>query len=119
MHQILLERKVTTSCEDDLPATLLSEFLPELEEPIAFLFRESVRSHTWPVSWKMEKHVVIPKSFPPKDKKDVRNLGLTPYLSKCLEYILLMWIWPFIAPFISLSQVGGISGCSTALAMSN
>ena len=28
VNQILLERKVTTSCDDDLPATLLSEFLP-------------------------------------------------------------------------------------------
>ena len=43
---------------------------------------------------------------------DLRNLGLTQFLSKRLEWFLIQWIWPYIAPHLDLDQLGGLPGCS-------
>ena len=42
----------------------------------------------------------------------MRNLGLTPFISKRLEWFLIKWIWPFIEPHLDLDQLGGLPGCS-------
>ena len=43
---------------------------------------------------------------------DLRNLGLTPFFSKRLEWFLIQWIWPYIGHHIDLDQLGGLPGCS-------
>ena len=48
----------------------------------------------------------------PQSEDDLRNLGLTPFFSKRLEWILIKWIWPYISPHIDLDQLGGLPGCS-------
>ena len=48
----------------------------------------------------------------PMSEDDLRNLGLTPFLSKRLEWFLIQWIWPYIAPHLDLDQLGGLPGCS-------
>ena len=49
----------------------------------------------------------------PQTLNDLRNLGLTRFLSKCLEWIVIQWIWPYIGPYVSIDQLGGTKGCST------
>ena len=61
----------------------------------------------------MEHQLVIPKVPVPKSKDDLRNLGLSPFFSKCLEWVLVGWLWPTISKFISNDQLGGMSGCGT------
>ena len=96
----------------DIPVKLLNEFLPELTAPIAAIYREAIETHSWPGSYKKEHHIPINKVPNPQSEDDLRNLGLTPFFSKRLEWILIQWIWPYISPHIDLDQLGGLPGCS-------
>ena len=48
----------------------------------------------------------------PQSEDDLRNLGLTPFFSKRLEWLLIQWIWPYISPHLDVDQLGGLPGCS-------
>ena len=108
----LKKGRKTCGVPGDLPVKILEEFLPELTAPIAAIYREAIASHCWPESYKKEFHIPINKVPLPQSEDDLRNLGLTPYLSKRLEYFLIKWIWPYISPHIDLDQLGGLPGCS-------
>ena len=43
---------------------------------------------------------------------DLRGIGMTNWVSKQLEKIVLDWIWPYIEPYIDKVQMGGVPGCS-------
>ena len=92
----------------DLHPTIVKGCMTELAHPVGVLFRDSVESHTWPSVWKMEHQIMINKIPVPQDKDDLRNLGLSPYLSKCLELVLVMWLWPVISKSLSFEQLGGM-----------
>ena len=112
VYEGLKKGKKTCSVPGDIPVKILNEFLPELTAPIAAIYREAVATHTWPRSYKKEYHLPINKVPLPKSEDDLRNLGLTPFLSKRLEWFLIQWIWPYIEPHIDLDQLGGLPGCS-------
>ena len=112
VHEGLAKGKKTCSVPGDIPVRILDEFLPELTTPIAAIYREAIASHTWPVPFKKEYHLPINKVPQPKSEDDLRNLGLTPFFSKRLEWFVIQWIWPYIAPHIDLDQLGGLPGCS-------
>ena len=95
-----------------IPVKILNEYLPELTAPIAAIFRECIATHTWPDSYKKEFHLPISKVPLPNSEDDLRNLGLTPFISKCLEWFLIKWIWPYIEPHLDHNQLGGLPGCS-------
>ena len=69
-------------------------------------------THSWPKPFKKEYHLPINKVPQPQSEDDLRNLGLTPFLSKQLEWFLIQWIWPYIDHHIDLDQLGGLPGCS-------
>ena len=102
VHDALKKGKKTCSVPGDIPTKILSEFLPELTAPIAAIFREAILSHSWPESYKKEYHLPINKVPLPQSEDDLRNLGLTQFLSKRLEWFLIQWIWPYIEPHIDL-----------------
>ena len=108
----LMKGKKTCSVPGDIPAKILSEFLPEITAPIAAIYREAIASHTWPASYKKEYHLPINKVPIPKSEDDLRNLGLTPFFSKRLEWFLIQWIWPYVSPHLDPDQLGGLPGCS-------
>ena len=112
VYDALKKGKKTCSVPGDIPVRLLNEFLPELTAPIAAIYREAIQTHSWPGSYKKEHHIPINKVPNPKSEDDLRNLGLTPFFSKRLEWILIQWIWPYISPHIDLDQLGGLPGCS-------
>ena len=114
-HQVyegLKKGKKTCSVPGDIPTKILHEFLPELTTPVAAIYREAIATHTWPQPYKKEYHLPISKVPLPKSEDDLRNLGLTPFFSKRLEWFLIQWIWPFIEPHIDPDQLGGLPGCS-------
>ena len=71
-----------------------------------------MRTHEWPSSWKKEYHVPIKKIPAPKSEDDIRGIGLTSWVSKQLERLLLKWIWPYVRPHLDPDQMGGVPGCS-------
>ena len=112
VFEVLKKGKKTCSVNGDIPIKILEEFLPELTPPVAAIFREAISTHCWPKSYKKEFHIPINKVPSPQSEDDLRNLGLTPYFSKRLEWLLIQWIWPFISPHIDVDQLGGLPGCS-------
>ena len=112
VYEILKKGKKTCSVPGDLPVRIVEEFLPELTAPIAAIYREAIATHSWPESFKKEYHLPISKVPTPQSEDDLRNLGLTPFFSKRLEYFLIQWLWPYISPHIDLDQLGGLPGCS-------
>ena len=112
VYGALKRGKKTCSVPGDIPPKILVEFLPELTAPIAAIYREAIATHTWPDTYKKEYHLPIPKVPSPKSEDQLRNLGLTPFISKRLEWLLIQWIWPFISPHLDPDQLGGLPGCS-------
>ena len=112
VYEGLKKGKKTCSVPGDIPIKILDEFLPELTSPVAAIYREAIETHSWPRSYKKEYHLPINKIPSPQSEDDLRNLGLTPFFSKRLEWFLIQWIWPYINHHIDLDQLGGLPGCS-------
>ena len=112
VYECLKRGKKTCSVPGDIPIRLLNEFLPEITAPVAAIYRESIATHTWPKSFKKEYHLPIKKVPQPQSEDDLRNLGLTPFISKRLEWLLIQWIWPYVQHHLDLDQLGGLPGCS-------
>ena len=83
------EGKEICSVPGDLPTKILDEFLPEFTTPIAAIYRGVLSSHEWPKSCKKEYHLPIGKVPLPQSEDELRNLGLTPFFSKRLEWFLI------------------------------
>ena len=112
VYECLKKGKKTCSVPGDIPLKILKEFLPEFTTTNAAIFREAVSTRPWPQSYKKEYHLPMNKIPPSKTEDDLRNLGLTPFHSKRLEWLLIQWIWPFIEPHLDIDQFGGLPGCS-------
>ena len=104
--------KKTDSIPGDIPKAVLKEFLPELATPFTAILKEAVASHTWPSNWKKEFHLPIQKIPSPQSEDDLRGIGLTSWISKQLERLVLNWIWPYVKPHLDRDQMGGVPGCS-------
>ena len=104
--------KKTDSVPGDIPADILKEFLPEFTTPITAIIKEAIETHTWPNIFKKEFHLPLKKIPAPQSEDDLRGIGLTNWISKQLERVVLNWIWPFISHHIDPDQMGGVPGCS-------
>ena len=114
-HQIYEQMnaaKKTDSVPGDIPSSILKEFLPEFVAPVTTILKQAVETHTWPNVYKKEYHLPLKKIPAPQDEDDIRGIGLTSWVSKQLERLVLNWIWPFIHPQINTDQMGGMPGCS-------
>ena len=87
--------------------------MAELAHPVSCVYKEAVETHTWPGKWKIEKQILIKKCPRPETKDDMRNLGLSPFLNKGLESILVDWLWPYVGKYVTRDQAGGQKGFST------
>ena len=92
VYEGLKKGKITCSVPGDLPVRIVQEFLPELTAPVAAIYREAIATHCWPKAFKKEYHLPINKVPIPQSEDDLRNLGLTPFFSKHLEWFLIQWI---------------------------
>ena len=112
IYEELLGAKKTCSVPGDIPKEILEEFLPEFCTPITAIINKTFSSHQWPSSFKKEYGVPINKVPVPESEDDLRSIGLTPFLSKRIENLLIKWIWKYLSPHIGSDQLGGLPGCS-------
>ena len=112
IYQELAGAKKTCSVPGDIPTDILNEFLPEFCTPIAAIINKSFATHQWPDNFKKEYGVPINKTPVPESEDDLRSIGLTPFISKRMEKLLIRWIWKYLEPHIGLDQLGGLPGCS-------
>ena len=73
---------------------------------------EAVSSHTWPDIYKKEYHLPLKKVPVPETEDNLRGIGMTAWVSKQLERLILDWIWPYLEPHLDPDQMGGRRGCS-------
>ena len=84
--------KKIDSVPGDVPIAILKEFLPEFAFAVTCILKEAVSSTIWPDEFKREYHLPLKKIPIPKSEDDVRGIGLTSWISKQLERLVLNWI---------------------------
>ena len=92
VYQNTKEAKKTDSVPGDIPAKILKEFLPEFATPVTTILKNAVETHTWPEIYKKEYHLPLKKIPAPQNEDDIRGIGLTSFVSKQLERLVLNWI---------------------------
>ena len=111
--KLLSSKKPNSLVPGDLPVKLVKEFIPELSEPITLIYNKITQSAEYPLQWKIEYQLAIPKVTPPLSEDDVRNISSTAYLSKQYESFIGDWIFLYIEPFLDPGQCGGLKGSSS------
>ncbi|XP_063966698.1 uncharacterized protein LOC135156869 [Lytechinus pictus] len=115
VHQELRKLNASKSCHhDDVPVRLITEFAPELAEPLAMIFNSSLESGIFPDCWKNSDIVPIPKTFPCNSVDLLRLISLTPTFAKVFESFLTKWLYQDIRNKIDKQQFGNIKGSSTS-----
>ena len=89
IYNELIHAKKTCSVPGDIPTDILDEFLPEFISPITQIINKSFSTHEWPQMFKKEYGVPIQKIPNPDSEDDLRSIGLTPFLSKRMEKLLI------------------------------
>ena len=89
IYQILSLSKKTSSVPGDIPMKILTEFLPELTDPITRIFTSAIQEGVYPSDFKVEYISPIPKCYPPESFEDLRPLSLTQFFSKKFEELIL------------------------------
>ena len=101
----------------DLPRKLVTEFGPELSNPVCKIFN-SIISYAkqgavkWPTSWKQEFGTPLQKIPDPQCEDDLRVISLTSFFSKVLEKFVLEWLMIYIGDKLDPKQFGGLKGSS-------
>ena len=116
-QRITRANKPKSGVPGDLPRKLVSEFSPELSEPICKIFNSIVSDAKqgtvkWPTSWKQEFGTPIQKIPNPYCEDDLRVISLTPFFSKVLEKFVLEWLMVYIGEKLDPKQFGGLKGNS-------
>ena len=97
---------------DAISNRLLRDFAQQLALPICAIFNSSIQQSYVPVIWRSADMVPLPKKKPLSNlAKDLRQISLTPVLSKTLESFVVGWMKSECVH--SDSQYGAISGRST------
>ena len=109
-HEVLLRinkaKKPNGMVPGDLPKKLVKLFAATLAPTITAIFNNISRSADYPRMWKIEHQIAIPKSYPPQNEDDLRNLAKTPFWSKIYESFIGGWLLPKIKPYLDPGQCG-------------
>ena len=116
-EKIKRANKPKSGVPGDLPRKLVSEFSPELAEPICKIFNNIVSfskqgAVKWPTPWKQEYGTPLEKTPDPQSEDDLRVISLTPFFSKVLEKFVLDWLMFYIGGKLDPKQFGGLAGSS-------
>ena len=103
-------KKTNSTVSGDVLPRLVRAFHHDLAVPIQKIFNSVFATASWPLSWKTETTVVIPKVSNPESLGDCRNISCTAFMSKVLESFLLEDIRKEIPP--DAIQYGGVKSCS-------
>ena len=116
-ERISKANKPKSGVPGDLPKKLVSEFGPELAEPVCSIFNsivETAKQGTakWPSSWKLEYGTPLQKVTNPQSEDDLRVISLTTFFSKVLEKFVVEWLMKYIGDKFDPKQFGGLKGSS-------
>ena len=90
----------------DLPRKVLKHCIEEIAVPAQLLFNKIIESAEYPLKWKIEHQVPIPKLHPPETENDLRNIAKTSFLSKVFETFIAEFLLKAIEPHLDLNQCG-------------
>ena len=110
--KILKAKKPRSGTKHDLPKELIQEFAPEITVPLTKLINKIFCSGEWPLHWKQENVVPIPKNPSPQSEDQLRPIALTPFFSKVTEHFVVEWLLEIIGPKLDFRQYGGLKGNS-------
>jgi hypothetical protein len=102
-----------STCEKEIPQRLIRENLAKLAPELAVFFTRIFLSDQYPKPWKTETTIPIPKKPNPSELSDLRNISLTPFISKVCERIMLDCLTPYLEKSLSVMQFGSRKGTST------
>jgi hypothetical protein len=100
----------------DIPSVLYREAAPFIAEPLAHLFKLSIRERHVPVFWKNGAVIPIPKNQKPT-VHDLRPISILPTPAKILENVVLNSTRPYFMQNFDKCQFGFRSGSSTLCAL--
>ena len=104
--RICKARKPKGIVTSDLPKKIVQNCSDIIAVPAQLIFNNITRTSTYPSKWKIEHQVAIPKTYPPEDEDDLRNIAKTPFLSKVYESFVANWLLKYIKPFLDPNQCG-------------
>ena len=81
-NKIKKAKKPRSGTKYDLPRDIINEFGPEIATPLTQIINTIFSSGEWPMHWKLEHVVPIPKIPVPESEEDLRPISLTPFFSK-------------------------------------
>ena len=100
-------KKPKTGVPGDIPKRLVQEFSPELSTPITKIFKNIIKTKSWPAQWKVEYVTPIQKIPQPETEDDLRNISLTSFFSKVFERLLMSWLLIYVGDKLDPKQYGG------------
>ena len=104
--RIVRAKKPNSLVPGDLPKKLVKHCSSFLAFPVSLIFNRITNTATFPSQWKTEHQIAIPKSYPPENENDLRNIAKTPFFSKLYESIIGGWLLPIIKPYMDPNQCG-------------
>ena len=72
---------------DGIPFWVWKEHAEILTLILSHIWNLSLRTHTWPMSWKRSNINPIPKVDLPKEKSDYRGINITPVIARAFEKV--------------------------------
>ena len=109
--RIMKAKKPRGLVPGDLPRKVVQVCAPALSIPITAVFNKVTRFSQFPMNWKIEHQIAIPKVYPPENEDDLRNIAKTPFVSKVYESFIGGWLLPIVKPYLDPGQCG-IKGLS-------
>ena len=110
--RITKAKKPTGIVTGDLSKKVVQKCSHILAYPVSEIFNQITTTSQYPMQWKTEHQIPIPKTFPPESEDDLRNIAKTAFLSKVYESFLGEWLLKIIQPFLDPGQCG-LKGFST------
>ena len=79
--------KRTVTGPDSIPFSVWKKHAEILTPVFRHIWNLSLRTHTWPMSWKRSNINPIPKVDIPKEKSDYRGINITPVIARAFEKV--------------------------------
>ena len=100
-------KKPKSGVPGDVPRRILQEFSYELAAPVTKVFKNIIKTKSWPAQWKVEYVTPIQKIPQPESEDDLRNISLTHFFSKVFEKFMISWLMHYVGDKIDPKQYGG------------
>ena len=78
-------KKCNSRVNGDIPKDLINPSAEKLAEALTPIYNACLLNTTWPIAWKVETTIPIPKTISPGDFDDIRPISMTTFWSKLLE----------------------------------